>query len=112
MKNLILAFTLVVASICCKSLPEITPKKGSFDVNSNQNLTLWNTNHQSFLVRLENTSTKNSCEVYIIKNGSKKWISPSLLANKSLYFNVPTNASVFIENYSTDNVKINYSINQ
>ena len=112
MKNLILAIILVVASISCKSLPEITPKKGSFEVNSNQNLTLWREKHQSFSVNLENTSTKNSCEVYTIKNGSKKWISPSLQANKSLYFNVPANASVFIENYSTENVKINYSINQ
>ena len=112
MKNLILTIALVVASISCKSLPEITPKNGSIEVISNQNLTLWNTNHQSFSVRLENTNTKNSCEVYTIKNGAKKWISPSLLANKSLSFHVPANAAVFIENYSTENVKINYSINQ
>ena len=112
MKNLSLTIALVFLLVSCKTLPEITPKEGSFEVISKQNTTLWNENHATFSVHLQNTNTKNSCEVYIVKNGSKKWISPSLLANKSLDFNVPENASVFIENFSSENIKINYSINQ
>ena len=112
MKKLSLAIALVVSFFSCKSLSEITPKEGTFEVVSKQNLTLWNENHQSFSLHLQNTNAQNSCELYTVKNGRKKWISPSLLANKSLDFDVPENASVLIENYSTENVKINYSITQ
>ena len=110
MKNLLLSIGFALSLISCKSLPEISPKDGAIVVQSKQNITLWNDDHRSFNVILQNKNTKNSCEVYTVKHGVKKWISPSLLANKSLDFVVSSNSSVLIENFSDENVEITYTV--
>ena len=111
MKNLCITIGLLVFAASCKSLPEINPKQGTISVETKSSKTLFDSEHQSFSIHFQNKNTKNSCEVYTIKNGIKKWISPSLLANKTLDFHVATNGSVFIENFSNENIEIQYTIN-
>jgi hypothetical protein len=88
------------------------PKKGILEINAKSEIHFWkNIEHNAFRIHLSNPSKVNSCEAYIVKNGREKWISPSLLANGTLEFNVPKNSSIFFKNFSTENLKITYTIN-
>jgi hypothetical protein len=72
---------------------------------------MWNNlQHGSFSIKLLNTSTKNSCEAYKVKNGHQKWISSSLLANKTLQFSIATNGHLLLQNYSDEVITVKYTI--
>ena len=115
MKNSIQISALIVFAMfqtSCKSTSEIAQKTATINVPSKSEIKLFDqVEHNSFSINLSNQSTKNSCEAYLIKNNSKKWISPSLLANKELDFSVAKNAYVLLENFSDENITVTYSIN-
>lgn len=95
-----------------KSLPEVSPKQGTIVVPAKGEIKMWdNISHESFTLKLENTSTKNSCEAYKVTNGSEKWISPSLMANKTLKFSIATNGYLLLKNFSDEVITVKYSIN-
>ena len=79
----------------CKTYQDISPKTATIIVPSKGEIDLFkNVEHSSFRIYLTNLSNKNSCEAYTIKNGSRKWISPSLPVNGKLDFLVSSSASV------------------
>lgn len=107
-----LIFTLLIFQFSCKSQIDISPKTDTVMVPAKGELKLFeNKEHSSFSLNLINKNTINSCEVYTLKNGNRKWISPSLLANGSLDFNVPKDGFVLLQNYSNENITITYKIN-
>lgn len=114
MKNVLKILFLVVVTfsqLSCKTQIDISPSTATVIVPAKGELKLFdNTLHDSFSINLKNKSTKNSCEVYKVKNGSKKWISPSLPVNGELNFSVAKNGSILIENYSDENISILYTI--
>lgn len=115
MKNLIksiLVIILIAFQTSCKSV-DISPKEGVIKVPPKGELRMWqNLEHSSFSLHLENNSVKNSCEAYKVSSfGSRKWISPSLLANKTLDFSIPSNGSLLLQNYSNEEITVNYKIN-
>jgi hypothetical protein len=115
MKNLlkITAFVFVmILQFSCKSVKEIAPKTATIIVPAKGEIKLFkNSEHSSFSINLTNKSTKNSCEAFTVKNDYKKWISPSLLANKDLDFSVSSDSYVLLENYSNENISVIYTIN-
>lgn len=115
MKNLIKSILLIVLisfQTSCKSV-DISPKEGVIKVPAKGEIEIWkNIEHASFSIHLENKSVKNSCEAYKVSAfGNKKWITPSLLANKSLQFSIPSNGSLLLQNYSDEEIIVNYKIN-
>ena len=117
MKNflkILVLVTIVFFQFSCKSQIEITPKEGTIKVPAKGEITLWkDVPHNSFSVNLENTSAKNSCEIYKVNSlGIRKWIYPSLQANKSENITIKQNGSLLIQNYSDEILTtINYKIN-
>ena len=102
---------MVLLHVSCKSLQEISPKQGEIIVPAKGEIRMWDKiEHGSFSLKLENTSTKNSCEAYKVKNGFQRWISPSLLANKSLEFSIATNVHLLLQNYSDEVITVKYLI--
>lgn len=114
MKNtakIILVFTILIFQFSCKSQIDISPKTDTVIVPAKGELKLFeNKEHSSFSLNLVNKSTKNSCEVYKVKNGNRKWISPSLLASGSLDLRVPDDGFVLLQNYSDENISITFKI--
>lgn len=87
------------------------PKVGTLTIKAKSEISFWKgVAHSSFRIHLSNPSKINSCEAYIVKNGQEKWISPSLLAQGELDFNVPKNAYIFFKNFSNEDLIITYSI--
>lgn len=114
MQNLFKITTLlaiVLFQISCKTVQDISPKQGTVIVPAKGEIRMWdNLEHGSFSLKLENTSTKNSCEAYKVKNRNQKWISPSLLANKSLEFSIAANGHLLLQNYSDEVITVKYTI--
>lgn len=114
MKQLLLAvFAIATIAYSCKStgsMAAIQPKFGTIDLPAKGEFRIWrNTMHPSFKVTLTNNAEKQSCEVYkVTVNGNEKWVSPSLLAGKSLTFTVPTNGHLFFKNFNDNVLKIEY----
>ncbi len=103
---------VLLLQISCKTIQDISPKQGTIVVPAKGEIKMWgNLEHSSFSLKLENTSTKNSCEAYKVKNGNQKWISPSLLASKSLEFSIASNGYLLLQNFSDEEITINYIIN-
>lgn len=103
--------TILFFQFSCKSVQDISPKQGTIIVPAKGEIRMWdNLEHGSFSLKLENTSTKNSCEAYKVKNGNQKWISPSLLANKSLEFSIAANGHLLLQNYSDEVITVKYTI--
>ena len=103
--------TIVFFQFSCKSQIDISPKTATVIVPAKGELKLFeNTQHGSFSINIKNKSIKNSCEAYTVKNGNKKWISPSLPVNGELDFSVPKDGLVLLENYSDENISITYTI--
>ena len=95
----------------CKTYQDIVPKTATIIVPAKGEIELFkNIEHASFSINLVNKSVKNSCEAYTIKNGNRKWISPSLPVNGKLDFSVASAASVLLQNYSDENISVVYSI--
>ncbi len=114
MKNL-MKITVIVSILflqfSCKTYQDIAPKTATIIVPAKGEIELFkNLEHASLRIYLTNQSTKNSCEAYTIKNGNKKWISPSLPVNGKLDFLVSSSASVLLQNYSDENVSVVYTI--
>ncbi|MDN3676262.1 hypothetical protein QWY90_02935 [Flavobacterium paronense] len=113
MKNLFkisMSTALILLAFSCKTV-NISPKQASITVPAKGAISIWqNIEHASFSLHLENKNTTNSCEAYTVKNNVEKWISPSLLADSTLDFTVPTNGSVLLKNFSNENLTITYTI--
>ena len=113
--NKIMKFTAIVFvffQFSCKTYQDIVPKTATIIIPAKGEIVLFeNIEHASFTINLQNFSTKNSCEAYTIKNGNKKWISPSLPVNGKLDFYVSSDASVLLQNYSDENISLVYIIN-
>jgi hypothetical protein len=114
MKNTLKIIVLVTITFCqfsCKTQIDISPTTATLIVPAKGDLKLFeNKQHSSFYINIKNKSVKNSCEAYTLKNGNKKWISPSLPVNGELDFSVPKNGAVLLENYSDENITIIYTI--
>lgn len=114
MKNLFkitLAVTIILLQSSCKTMT-ISPTQGTLTVPAKGEIRVWeNMEHSSFSLHLENGSNQNSCEAYTVKNNYEKWVSPSLLAKSSLDFTVPSDGSVLLKNFSSENLTITYTIN-
>lgn len=113
MKNLFkitIITALILVQLSCKTV-DISPKQGTITVPAKGEIRVWeNLEHSSFSLHLENKSVTNSCEAYVIKNNTEKWISPSLLANAKLDFTVPNNGAILLKNFSNESLTINYII--
>jgi hypothetical protein len=107
----IIIVTFVALSFQNSNKNNPIPAKGVLEIKAKSEVNFWkNFKHSSFHIYLVNPSSKNSCEAYTVKNGKEKWISPSLLANGKLDFDVPKNAHLFFKNFSNENLKITYTI--
>ena len=103
--------TILLFQFSCKTVQGISPKQGTIIIPAKGEIRMWdNLEHGSFSLNLENTSTKNSCEAYKVKNGYQKWISPSLLATKSLEFSIAANGHLLLQNYSDEIITVKYTI--
>ena len=103
--------TVLLFQISCKTYQDIAPKTATIIVPAKGEIKLFeNVNHNSLSLNLKNLSTKNSCEAFTVKNGNKKWISPSLPINGQLNFSVSSSAYVLLQNYSNENISIVYTI--
>lgn len=114
--NTIFKITAIVSvlflQVSCKTYQDIAPKSATIVVPAKGEIELFkNIEHASFSINLVNKSIKNSCEVYTIKNGNRKWISPSLPVNGKLDFSVSSSAYVLLQNYCDENVSVVYTIN-
>lgn len=110
LKILVLA-TFVFCQFSCKTQIDISQTTATVVVPAKGELKLFeNIANGSFSINIKNKSVKNSCEAYTVKNGNKKWISPSLPVNGELNFSVPKEGSVLLENYSDENISITYTI--
>jgi hypothetical protein len=109
--KIIAIISILFFQFSCKSTIEISPKTATIIVPAKGEIKLFdNIEHNSFSINLTNKSILNSCEAFTVKNGSKKWISPSLLANKQLDFSVSSSAYVLLQNYSNENISVVYTI--
>jgi hypothetical protein len=118
MKRLTLAvFTIIAIAVSCKSsgsMTAIQPKQGAIDLPEKGDFRIWkDLTHPSFTVTLSNPSTSQSCEIYTVKNNwNEKWVSPSLLAGKTLTVRVPANGHLLFKNFNPNTLKINYKIEE
>ncbi len=118
MKKLIFNFlAITMIAVACNSsrnLANIQPKSGSLEIPASGELRVWkDVVHPSFDVVLTNNTTNQTCEVYYVKkDGTEKWISPSLQAQKTLTVGIPTDGHLFIKNFNPSNITINYKINE
>jgi hypothetical protein len=114
MKNIFYTTAIIIVlllQVSCKSQMDISPRKATVLVPAKGELRLFeNSEHYPFSIQLINRSLKNSCEAFTVKNDSEKWISPSLLANDQLAFNVGYNGSVLLKNFSKENIYVTYII--
>lgn len=103
---------IVLFQVSCKTVQDISPNQGAIIVPAKGEIKLFdNIEHNSFSINLTNKSVKNSCEAYTVKNGNRKWISPSLPVNGTLNFSVSSSAYVLLQNYSDENISVVYTIN-
>jgi hypothetical protein len=105
---------LIISSGCLStgSMANIQPKAGTIDLPAKGEFRIWkDITHPGFSVTLKNPSATQSCEVYkVAGSGSEKWISPSLMAGKSLTISVPSNGHLFFKNFNDNVLKIDYVI--
>jgi hypothetical protein len=94
------------------SMAAIEPQSGTIALPEKGEYRIWNNStHPAFSVTLTNPSTSQSCEVYTVKqNGHEKWVSPSLMAGKSLTVTVPANGHLFFKNFNPNTLDISYKI--
>ena len=111
----LIVFTSILFS--CKSTGStaaIQPKSGTIELPAKGELRIWNdVTHPSFSVTLTNNSATQSCEVYkVTSSGNEKWVTPSLLAGKSLTITVPANGHLFFKNFNENVLKIEYKVEE
>jgi len=110
-KTLTYSVILFVSATAFKPQEDVKPKSGKIEVPAKGKLSLWEGKHDSFSATITNPNEKVSVELYTVKGSSKKWITPSLLAKKSIKVSVATNGSVLIENYNSSKVILDVKIN-
>lgn len=115
-KLLIASFALLTLIFACKStgtMASIQPKSGEIELPAKGEFRMWkDIEHPSFSVTFTNPNEKQSCEIYKVKNGNEDWVSPSLIAGKSLTITVPANGHVFFKNFNPNVLKITYKIDE
>jgi hypothetical protein len=115
-KFLVISFALSLFTFACKStgtMASIQPKAGEIELPANGELRMWkDIEHPSFSVTFSNPNEKQSCEIYKVKNGNEDWVSPSLIAGKSLTVTVPANGHIFFKNFNPNVLKITYKIDE
>lgn len=118
MKHLTIAIaTLLLINLSCKStgsMSNIQPKSGTMELPAKGEYRIWrNVDHPGFSVKLTNPSATQSCEVYkVTASGNEKWISPSLMAGKSLTISVPASGHLFFKNFNDNVLKIDYVVEE
>ncbi len=118
MKKSLLRLLVIITIACsCKStgsMNAIQPKNGTIELPTKGEFRIWkDIVHPSFSVTLSNPSATQSCEVYTVKSsGSEKWISPSLMAGKTLTIIVPANGHLFFKNFNPNILKIDYKVEE
>lgn len=92
----------------------IQPKTGTLELPAKGEFRIWKgLTHRAFSVTLSNTSASQSCELYkVTDNGYEKWVSPSLLAGKTLTVTIPSNGHLFIKNFNDNILKIDYKVEE
>jgi hypothetical protein len=116
-KTLFMLLAVVLIACSCNSsrnLENIQPKSGTFEIPANGELRVWkDVVHASFSVVLTNNNPNQSCEIYYVKkNGTEKWVNPSLLAKSTLTVGIPTDGHLFIKNFNPNNLIISYKIDE
>ena len=118
MKSVLFALlTIIIVSSSCKStgsISAIQPKSGIIELPAKGEFRIWkDIMHPGFTVTVSNPAANQSCEVYKVKeNGSEKWISPSLMAGKSITITVPSNGHLFFKNFNDNILKIEYKVSE
>lgn len=110
---LFLASTLMAMSCnSSQNLVNIQPQMGNLEIPAKGELRVWkDLKHASFDVVLTNANTAQSCEAYYVKrDGTEKWISPSLLANSKLTVHIPSDGHLFLKNFNPNTFTIAYEI--
>ncbi len=114
MNRFILSSFLLFAIACNsnRKLVNIQPRFGTIEIPAKGEIRVWNNiAHQNFDVSLTNDNTNQSCEIYYVKrNGTEKWVSPSLIAKTSLTIKIPTDGHLFIKNFNPNALTISYKI--
>lgn len=113
----ILAFLVAIIATALNSckpnegISSIKPQNGVIELPAKGEVRVWNdVSHGSFAVILMNNSTSQSCEVYKVKDGNESWISPSLMAGKTMTITIPEDGHLYVKNFNPNVIKINYSI--
>ena len=118
MKQLVIGLLAIMTfSNSCKTIgtmASIQPKSGTMELPAKGEFRIWkSTIHASFSVRLTNSSSTQSCEVYkVADSGNEKWIHPSLQAGKTLTVKVPSNGHLFFKNFNDNILKIEYKVEE
>lgn len=108
---------MMTVSNSCKTagtMTTIQPKSGTIELPVKGEFRIWKgLIHPSFSVTLTNSSSTQSCEVYkVTENENEKWVSPSLLAGKTLTLTVPSNGHLFFKNFNKNVLKIDYKVKE
>lgn len=101
---------LLFTGACSQAQENITPKSGKIEVPAKGNLTLWEGKHGSFSATITNPNEKASVELYTVKGSKKKWVTPSLLAKKSITVSVASDGSLYIENFNSDKIILDVKV--
>lgn len=109
-KSITCSVLVMVSAASCKAQEAVSPKSGKIEIPAKGNLTLWAGKHGSFRATFSNPNEKAAVELYTGKGGRNKWISPSLLAKKSITVKVAEDGYVFIENYNSSKIEIEVEI--
>jgi hypothetical protein len=118
MKQVFVALIAISSlAFSCKStgaMATIQPKYGTIDLPATGELRMWrDVVHPSFNVTLTNNASNQSCELYkVTDNRNEKWISPSLMAGKSITVSIPANGHLFLKNFNPNVLKIEYKIEE
>jgi hypothetical protein len=109
----ILTIVIIFLQISCitEQLDSNIMKTGTFTVPPKGEIRIWNdTPHTAFDVKLINNNSINACEVYLVENDVDRWNRPSLFPKEVKQLSIPKNGSIFVQNYSTEPIKIAYEI--
>jgi hypothetical protein len=108
----ILSIAILTTSCTIHNLTNIQPKSGSLEIPVKGEVRIWeNIEHTRFDVVLINTNATQSCEVYYVKgSGTEKWISPSLIAKRSLKVTIPRYGYLLLKNPNSDKLVVEYKV--
>ena len=116
-KSILTFLAISIIAVACNSsrnLANIQPKSGNLEIPAKGELRVWKEiKHPSFDVVLTNQNENQSCEIYYVKrDGTEKWINPSLQAKSSQTVTIPTDGHLFVKNFNPNALTISYKINE